>query len=121
MMQAGVITLTILGNKCDMAKQQAVPEEEARSYAESIGAQHHYVSAKTGEGISASVRQTVHRVLQHRSTQAQQQPQSYMPGEPALTDHKAPSWPCCSVLTCVLVTSSMQKVWLGCVEPQTKG
>ena len=113
MMQVGVITLTILGNKCDMAKQQAVPEEESRSYAESIGAQHHYVSAKTGEGISAAVRQTVHRVLQHRSMQAQQQPQSYMPGEPAMTGHNDPSWPCCRVLLRVLVTSSMQELWLG--------
>ena len=118
-MQVGVITLTILGNKCDMAKQQAVPEEESRSYAESIGAQHHYVSAKTGEGISAAVRQTVHRVLEHRSTQAQQQPQSYMPGEPAMTAHKDPSWLCCRVLMYALVT--VQKLWLGCSEPSTKG
>lgn len=80
-MQVGVITLAILGNKCDMVKQQAVSGEEATGYAESIGAQHHYVSAKSGEGISAAVRQTVHRVLQHRSKHAQQQPQSYMPGE----------------------------------------
>lgn len=80
-MQVGPITLTILGNKCDMVKQQAVSEEETRGYAESIGAEHHYVSAKTGEGISAAVRQTVHRVLQHRSKHAQQHPPSYLPGE----------------------------------------
>ena len=76
----GAITLTILGNKSDMVKQQAVPEEEASNYAETIGAEHHYVSAKTGEGISAALRQTVHRVLQHRSKHVQQHPQSYMPG-----------------------------------------
>ncbi|CAL5228413.1 g11543 [Coccomyxa viridis] len=76
----GAITLTILGNKSDMAKQQAVAEEEARGYAQSIGAEHHYVSAKTGEGISAALRQTVHRVLQRRSQHVQQHPQSYMPG-----------------------------------------
>ena len=81
LLQVGAITLTILGNKSDMAKQQAVPEEEARGYAQSIGAEHHYVSAKTGEGISAALRQTVHRVLQHRSQHAQQHPHSYMPGE----------------------------------------
>ena len=80
-LQVGAITLTILGNKSDMAKQQAVPEEEARGYAQSIGAEHHYVSAKTGDGISAALRQTVHRVLQRRSQHAQQHPQSYMPGQ----------------------------------------
>ena len=79
--QVGAITLTILGNKSDMVKQQAVPEEEAKGYAESIGAEHHHVSAKTGAGISAALRQTVHRVLQRRSQHAQQHPQSYMPGE----------------------------------------
>ena len=80
-LQVGAITLTILGNKSDMVKQQAVPEEEAKGYAESIGAEHHHVSAKTGAGISAALRQTVHRVLQRRSQHAQQHPQSYMPGE----------------------------------------
>ena len=80
-LQVGTITLTILGNKADMAKQQAVPEEEARGYAESIGAEHHYVSAKTGEGIGAALRQTVQRVLQHRSKHVQLQPQSYLPGQ----------------------------------------
>lgn len=80
-LQVGAITLTILGNKSDMAKQQAVAEEEARGYAQSIGAEHHYVSAKTGEGISAALRQTVHRVLQRRSQHVQQHPQSYMPGQ----------------------------------------
>lgn len=81
-LQVGAITLTILGNKSDMAKQRAVSEEEARGYAESIGAEHHHVSAKTGEGLSAALRQTVHRVLQRRSQQVQQHPQSYMPGPP---------------------------------------
>ena len=77
----GVITLTILGNKCDMVKQQAVSEDEARGYAESIGAEHHYVSAKLGAGIDAAVQQTVRRLLQHRASQAQHQPPSYLPGE----------------------------------------
>ena len=77
----GVITLTILGNKCDMVKQQAVSEEEARGFAESIGAEHHYVSAKSGAGIDAAVQQTVRRLLQHRASQAQHQPPSYLPGK----------------------------------------
>ena len=76
----GVITLTILGNKCDMVKQQAVSEEEAGSYAESIGAEHHYVSAKSGAGIDAAVQQTVQRLLHRRASQAQHQPLSYLPG-----------------------------------------
>ena len=80
-MQVGVITLTILGNKCDMVKQQAVSEEEAGGYAESIGAEHHYVSAKSGAGIDAAVQQTVQRLLQRRASQAQHRPPSYLPGK----------------------------------------
>ena len=77
----GAITLTILGNKCDMVKEQAVSEEEARGYAEGIGAEHHYVSAKLGAGIDAAVQQTVQRLLQRRASQAQHRPPSYLPGK----------------------------------------
>lgn len=63
-MQAGDIVLTILGNKVDLPpKERSVPEDEARGFAEAIGAAHHYVSAKTGAGIEAAVSGTVRRAL----------------------------------------------------------
>ena len=63
-MQAGDIQLVILGNKVDMApRQQSVPEAEARAFADAIGAQHLYVSAKTGQGIEAAVTGTARRAL----------------------------------------------------------
>ena len=43
--------LCIAGNKCDMEKQRQVPDEEAELYAESVGAFHQKVSAKSGRGV----------------------------------------------------------------------
>lgn len=45
------IILCIAGNKCDMEKQRQVPEDEAEKYAESVGAFHMKVSAKSGRGV----------------------------------------------------------------------
>jgi 50S ribosomal subunit-associated GTPase HflX len=64
------LVLTILGNKIDLARQQTVPEEEAAKLATSIGAEHCYVSAKTGAGIDAAVLSTARRALAQRVQQA---------------------------------------------------
>ena len=62
--QAGDIVLAILGNKIDLPpRERSVPEDEACSFAESIGAAHHDVSAKTGAGIEAAVTGTIRRAL----------------------------------------------------------
>merc|ERR1712194_970290 len=46
------LCLTIVGNKIDLERQsRAVESEEARKYAESVGAAHIEVSAKTGKGV----------------------------------------------------------------------
>jgi small GTP-binding protein len=47
----GVI-LGIVGNKCDMYDEEAVPEEEAREYAKSIGAIFQLTSAQNNSGIN---------------------------------------------------------------------
>lgn len=60
------IVLAILGNKADLAKQRTVPEEEAAELAESIGAGHHLVSAKTGLGLDLAVLGTARKVLAER-------------------------------------------------------
>ena len=61
--QAGDIVLVILGNKADMAREEAVPEEEARAFAASFGAEHMRVSAKTGQGVEAAFIGTSRRAL----------------------------------------------------------
>ena len=47
----GVI-LGIVGNKCDMYDEEAVPEQEAREYAKSIGAIFQLTSAQNNSGIN---------------------------------------------------------------------
>eukprot|EP01156_Anaeramoeba_ignava_P021386 Anaeramoba_ignava/c18909_g2_i1.p1 GENE.c18909_g2_i1~~c18909_g2_i1.p1 ORF type:complete len:227 (+),score=68.94 c18909_g2_i1:65-682(+) len=44
--------IVIAGNKYDYANKQAVSSEQALQYAESVGANHYYTSAKTGKGIT---------------------------------------------------------------------
>ena len=43
--------IAIAGNKCDMASNKQVDEDEASSYAQEVKAKHFYTSAKTGKGI----------------------------------------------------------------------
>jgi len=45
------ICIIICGNKIDLAKDRRVTEEEATQYAESVGANHIYTSAKQGKGL----------------------------------------------------------------------
>jgi Ras-related protein Rab-21 len=48
----GEIAIAIAGNKCDLEKNRAVVESEAIAYAESVGAQHYNVSAKTNKNLN---------------------------------------------------------------------
>jgi Ras-related protein Rab-21 len=66
-MQVGdAIVLTIVGNKSDLARERTVPEQVSAEFAQSIGAQHVSVSAKTGQGIEAAVFNTAQKVLASR-------------------------------------------------------
>lgn len=60
------IVLTIVGNKSDLERDRAVSQEEAASFAQSIGAQHVSASAKTGQGIDAAVSDTARMVIASR-------------------------------------------------------
>ncbi|KAK9901980.1 hypothetical protein WJX75_000168 [Coccomyxa subellipsoidea] len=60
------IVLTIVGNKSDLARERTVPEQVSAEFAQSIGAQHVSVSAKTGQGIEAAVFNTAQKVLASR-------------------------------------------------------
>ena len=44
--------LAVVGNKTDMFENEEVNEDEARKYAESIGAEFQLVSAKTGQNVN---------------------------------------------------------------------
>jgi small GTP-binding protein len=44
--------LAVVGNKTDLYEKEEVNEEEARQYAESIGAEFQLVSAKTGQNVT---------------------------------------------------------------------
>ena len=46
------VVLGIVGNKCDMYDDEAVPEQEAREYAKSIGAIFQLTSAQNNSGIN---------------------------------------------------------------------
>jgi len=45
------ISIVIAGNKIDLEKNRAVPEDDALRYAESVGATHIYTSAKQNKGL----------------------------------------------------------------------
>jgi len=45
------IILLIAGNKCDLTKHRQVSDEDAKAYADSVGAVHMLCSAKTGKNV----------------------------------------------------------------------
>eukprot|EP00456_Euglypha_rotunda_P006858 TRINITY_DN11199_c0_g2_i2.p1 TRINITY_DN11199_c0_g2~~TRINITY_DN11199_c0_g2_i2.p1 ORF type:complete len:154 (+),score=5.92 TRINITY_DN11199_c0_g2_i2:243-704(+) len=45
------IVLLIAGNKCDLTKHRQVSDEDAKAYADSVGAVHMLCSAKTGKNV----------------------------------------------------------------------
>lgn len=45
------INIVLCGNKADLEKSRVVPVQEAQSYADSVGAKHFSVSAKTGRNL----------------------------------------------------------------------
>ena len=55
--------LAVVGNKTDMYESEAVNEDEARQYAESINAEFQLVSAKTGDNIDLLFDKVVRRYL----------------------------------------------------------
>eukprot|EP01099_Mayorella_cantabrigiensis_P000622 TRINITY_DN1270_c0_g1_i1.p1 TRINITY_DN1270_c0_g1~~TRINITY_DN1270_c0_g1_i1.p1 ORF type:complete len:202 (-),score=45.93 TRINITY_DN1270_c0_g1_i1:616-1221(-) len=51
MMLGQDVVISIVGNKCDLERQRVVKEEEAKSYAQSVGASHYQTSAKLNKGV----------------------------------------------------------------------
>ena len=61
------IDITIAGNKIDLEKHRAVAEDEALSYAESVGATHVYTSAKQNKGLEPAFAKLSERMAKRRS------------------------------------------------------
>ena len=53
----------VAGNKCDLFEEEAVPEEEARKFAEEIGGVFNLVSAKKGDNINLLFQSLVAKYL----------------------------------------------------------
>eukprot|EP00455_Lapot_gusevi_P015532 TRINITY_DN1787_c0_g1_i1.p1 TRINITY_DN1787_c0_g1~~TRINITY_DN1787_c0_g1_i1.p1 ORF type:complete len:210 (+),score=55.91 TRINITY_DN1787_c0_g1_i1:63-692(+) len=64
------IILCIAGNKCDLEKQRQVPDEEAEQYAQSVGATHYRVSAKSGRGVEEVFLQLARFMLEKQAADA---------------------------------------------------
>jgi Ras-related protein Rab-21 len=67
------IVLVILGNKMDLEKNRQVNEQEAKEYADSVGAVHVPCSAKTGKNIDAAFLELTKGMLKTKQQQQQDQ------------------------------------------------
>lgn len=55
-----ILVIAIIGNKYDLHMKEQVSQEEAKEYAESIGAYFRLVSAKDGTGIPNYIHDLLH-------------------------------------------------------------
>ena len=62
----GDISIVIAGNKVDLDKNRAVPEDEAVAYAESVGASHVHTSAKQNKGLDQAFTDLSTRMAKRR-------------------------------------------------------
>lgn len=67
------ILIVIAGNKVDLERDRVVPEEEALSYAQSVGASHVYTSAKQNKGLDQAF-ETLSRLMAKRRNTASSRP-----------------------------------------------
>lgn len=63
----GDISIVIAGNKVDLDKNRAVPEDEAVAYAESVGASHVHTSAKHNKGLDQAFTDLSARMAKRRN------------------------------------------------------
>eukprot|EP01036_Dinobryon_divergens_P038136 gene38136-50003_t len=64
------ITIAIAGNKVDLEKNCAVDEQEAMTYAESVGATHFSTSAKANRGLDEVFDALTRKMVERRTTSA---------------------------------------------------
>ena len=67
------IVLTIAGNKIDLENQRTVMEDDAVSYAESVGAHYFETSAKTNENVEEVFTELTRLMVQHAQQNNQKQ------------------------------------------------
>ena len=56
----------LVGNKSDLADNRVVSTDEARNFAEQIGAQYFETSAKTGDGVDEAFRAAITKKFQQQ-------------------------------------------------------
>jgi Ras-related protein Rab-21 len=61
------IAITLAGNKVDLEKNRLVPEADATSYAESVGASHYHTSAKLNRGLDEAFDDLTDKMLKRRA------------------------------------------------------
>lgn len=64
------ISIVIAGNKIDLEKRRAVPEDDALQYAESVGATHIYTSAKQNRGLDETFNELASRMVKRKASQS---------------------------------------------------
>jgi Ras-related protein Rab-21 len=71
------IVLVIAGNKCDLMKRCQVDVDEAKQYADSVGAVHMLVSAKANKNVEQAFLEITKQMLQaHRSSDSEKTAES---------------------------------------------
>lgn len=69
----GSIILAIAGNKIDLEEQRTVMEDDALSYAESVGAHYFETSAKTNDNVEEVFVELTRLMVQHAQQNNQKQ------------------------------------------------
>lgn len=69
------IVLVIAGNKCDLMKRCQVDLDEAKQYADSVGAQHLLVSAKANKNVEQAFLEVTKAMLQADAGRSEQEKQ----------------------------------------------
>lgn len=64
------IVLVIAGNKSDLEKQRQVSDDDAKQYAQSVGAIHMNCSAKTGKGVEEAFLELTKAMLKRQDDKA---------------------------------------------------
>lgn len=67
------IILTIAGNKIDLEEQRTVPEDDAITYAESVGAHYFETSAKTNDNVDELFMELTKLMVHHAQVNNQKQ------------------------------------------------
>ncbi|GBP94685.1 Ras-related protein Rab-21 [Eumeta japonica] len=90
------VSLVIVGNKIDLEHERTVPFEEAESYANKVGAKHHYTSAKHNQGIEELFLDLALDMMKRADASQSQTNTARLPGVVIVEDQQPTQSSCCS-------------------------